>query len=221
MRAILLFARSPRREALAKRLPDAAPLFRRLIASWLRAAGRSGAVPLIACSRADREELAAIEPSIAREWLEQRGATFGDRVADATTSAFARGFESVIVAAIDAPPVALDAAFAQLERGLTVIAPSRDGGINYIGLTAPETRLVSCFSPRRRDLVALCRRWFAELVVLDPVTDLDDAAAMHAARFERAWHGYFESEPNGIAHERWMPIARSHPRPETRGPPTV
>lgn len=219
MRAVLLFARSPHREAVAKRLPHGASLFRSVIAAWLRGAVANDAVPLIACAPEDRDELAAIEPSVAREWLEQRGDTFGDRVANATTVAFARGFTSVIVAAIDAPPVALDVAFAQLERGFSVIAPSRDGGINFIGLIAPESRLVSRFTPHRRDLVALCRRWFEHLVVLDAVTDVDSEAAMNLARRERAWRGYFESETQPIAYEPAMPFSRPHATLPTRAPP--
>jgi len=219
MRAVLLFARSPRREAIAKRLPDAAPLFRAVIASWLRRAIEQRAVPIIACAAEDRDELAAIEPSIAREWLDQRGATFGDRVADATAIAFAGGFTSVIVAAIDAPPVALDVAFEHLDRGLTVIAPSRDGGINFIGLKSPETRLVSRLTPRRRDLVALCRRWFDALVILDAVTDVDSAAALNAARRERAWQGYFVNVLTIIATAPAIAIIRPHYTVPTRAPP--
>lgn len=221
MRAIVLFARSPRHEALAKRLPDAAPLFRTLIAAWLRAAQAADATPFIACEREDRDELATIERDVPREWLDQRGATFGDRVASATSETFAQGFDSVIVAAIDAPPVELDRAFAHLERGTTVIAPSRDGGINYIGLTAPDMPFLSRLTPRRRDLVALCRGWFASLVVLDAVTDVDDAKAMSAARHERAWRGYFASGSRGIAYERTMPPLHPRRTLASRAPPAV
>jgi glycosyltransferase A (GT-A) superfamily protein (DUF2064 family) len=193
-RTILLFARSPRREAAAKRLAHAAPLFRTLIAAWLRAARAAGAVPLIACAVADRDELASIAPDVAREWLEQRGATFGERAAAATADAFARGYASVVIAAIDAPPPDLELAFAHLERGTPVIAPSRDGGINCLGLTSPATELVACLTPRRRDLVALCRRWFPLLVVLDAVTDLDSPASLEIARGEGAWRGYLQPQ---------------------------
>lgn len=220
MRAILLFARSPRREAAAKRLPAAAPLFRAVVAAWIRAAVRSGAMPVIACDARDREELAAIEPAVAREWIEQRGSRFGERVATATGEAFALGYRAVIVAAIDAPPPAsLDVAFAELERGIAVIAPSRDGGINWIGLTSPEPHLLSRFSPRRRDLVALCRRWFSALVVFDAATDLDSPSALSAARHERAWRGYLASETAPATYTPRMLTSRTQRSLPSRAPP--
>lgn len=198
MRAIVLFARAPEREAAAKRLPGTAPLFRSLVAAWLRAAHEAGATPFVASDARDREALAAIEPALGREWIEQRGSRFGERVATAVGEAFARGCTSVVVAAIDAPPPALDDVFTRLEQGSAVIAPSRDGGINFLGITAPEAPLLVRFTPRRRDLVRLCRDYFDHLVVLDSVTDVDSAAALEMARRERAWQPYLTAAPPPI-----------------------
>ena len=185
--AIVLFARSPEREAAAKRIGSAAPLFRAVIAAWLREAHSCGATPVVACSAMDRAALASIAPEIERQWIEQRGATFGERVVSATDDAFARGFDAVIVAAIDAPPRDLREALAALERGVPVVAPSRDGGINYIGLIAPEPELLKQLEPRRRDLLDVCKRYFERIYVMRGAIDLDSNDALALARRDRAW----------------------------------
>ncbi|HYH09495.1 MAG TPA: DUF2064 domain-containing protein [Thermoanaerobaculia bacterium] len=193
MRAVVLFARSPEREAAAKRMSSAAPLFRAVIAAWLRAAHAHGALPLIACEPRDRESLAAIAPRCERAWIEQQPVPFGTRVADAASAAFVLGFDAVILAAIDAPPADLGTAFDALERGVAVIAPARDGGVNFIGLTSPNRALLEQLAPRRRDLVALCREQLRDLLVLDTTTDVDSPQALEAAKRERAWRGFFSA----------------------------
>jgi glycosyltransferase A (GT-A) superfamily protein (DUF2064 family) len=184
-RAVVLFARSPEREASAKRMRFAAPLFRALVALWLDAARRCEAKPVIACANEDREALASIAPEIEREWIEQRGTTFGQRVACVTGEAFARGFDAVLIAAIDAPPHDLDEAFAKLDAGTPVISPSRDGGINFIGLVQPEPELLAQLELRRRDL----REQFASFDVVRGSIDLDNESAIAIARTDRAWRG--------------------------------
>lgn len=192
MRSIVLFARAPEREAAAKRMPSAAPLFRAVVAAWLDAARRHGAIPLIACADEDRDALAAIAPAIERGWIAQSDASFGTRVADAADEAFSCGFDSIIVAAIDAPPPHdLGRAFDALDRGVAVVGPARDGGVNFIGLTWPDRALLEKLTPRRRDLVALCRAHFASLLVLHAATDVDSAAALAFARNEKAWSEFF------------------------------
>jgi glycosyltransferase A (GT-A) superfamily protein (DUF2064 family) len=186
--AVVLFARSPEREAAAKRMRSAAPLFRAVIAAWLDAARRCGATPLIACAASDREGLAAVAPHVERGWIEQSEGAFGARVAFATGEAFARGHDAVIVAAIDAPPPSdLDRAFDALSRGIAVIAPARDGGINFIGLTSPDRALLERLTPHRRDLVRVCREHLGNVVVLRAMTDIDSLSSLDAARRERAW----------------------------------
>ena len=191
MRAVVLFARSPEREAAAKRMPSAAPLFRAVIAAWLRAAHAHGAMPLIACEPRDRGSLGKIAPRIERAWIEQQPVAFGTRVADAASAAFALGFSSIVLAAIDAPPADLESAFDALERGSAVIAPARDGGVNFIGLKSPNRPLLEQLAPHRRDLVALCREHLRDVVVLETTTDVDSPQALEAAKREKAWRGYF------------------------------
>jgi glycosyltransferase A (GT-A) superfamily protein (DUF2064 family) len=187
MHSLLLFARSPEREAAAKRMPGAAPLFSAVIAAWLDAARRHGAAALIACEAEDRAALAKIAPHVERRWIEQRGRTFGERVVAAAGEAFA-GSDAVIIAAIDAPPPRdLGAAFAAVASGRVVVGPARDGGVNFIGLARLDAALLANLTLRR------CRERCARLLVLRAVTDLDSPASVSAARNERAWRAIFES----------------------------
>ena len=212
--AILLFARSPEREASAKRMRFAAPLFRALVASWLDAARRFEAKPVIACAAEDREALASIAPEIEREWIEQRGTTFGERVASVTNEAFARGFDAVLLAAIDAPPHDLGEAFAKLAAGTPVISPSRDGGINFIGLVQPEAELLAQLELRRRDL----REQFASFSVVRGSIDLDDESAIAIARTDRAWRGLLPALRPAKHHSRVVAQSRT-PLPLASRPP--
>lgn len=186
--AIVLFARSPEREAAAKGLPvSTVPLFRAVVAAWIEAAARHGAEALIACAAEDR---AAFAPDV--DWIEQRGESFGARVANAATAAFAR-FDAVLIAAIDAPPPAdLGRAFDALARGVAVVGPARDGGVNFVGLTSLDVALLTRLAPRRSDLVRVCREHCAELLVLGSATDVDSVASLEQARRDRAWRGYFD-----------------------------
>jgi glycosyltransferase A (GT-A) superfamily protein (DUF2064 family) len=185
--AVVLFARSPEREAAAKRMRSGARLFRAVVAAWLRAARRHGALPLIACAPEDRAALAAIAPEIERGWIEQHGATFGIRVANAAEDAFARGHDAVVLAAIDAPPHGLGATFAALARGVAVLAPAADGGVNYLGITSADRTLLEDLTTRR------CREHFAELLVIETITDLDSPHAITAACREKPWRGLIAS----------------------------
>lgn len=219
MRAVVLFARSPEREACAKRMPSAAPLFRAVIAAWLRAAHAHDAVPVIACEPRDRDSLASIAPALERCWIEQRPGTFGTRVADAVSATFLLGFDNVLLAAIDAPPTDLGAAFAALDRGHAVIAPAKDGGVNFIGLTSPNRTLLEQLAPHRRDLVALCERHLAGVVVLETTTDVDNPSSLEQARRERAWHPFLQPQHlNTTTPQHLILPAIPHPS-ASRAPP--
>jgi glycosyltransferase A (GT-A) superfamily protein (DUF2064 family) len=185
--AIVLFARSPEREAAAKRMPQAAPLFRAVIAAWLDAAERHGAEAVIACAEEDRAAIARIAPHLDRRWIEQGAGSFGERVIAAARTAFA-SFDSVLIAAIDAPPPReLGAAIDALARGVTVIGPARDGGVNFIGLRSFDAELLA------RLTVARCRALCPNLLVLRAVTDLDSQRSLAAAHNERAWLTLFDA----------------------------
>lgn len=189
--AVVLFARSPEREASAKRMRFAAPLFRALVAAWLDAARRHDATPIIACDETDQDALAGVAPQLARQWITQRGDSFGDRAAHAVDDAFARGFDAVLIAAIDAPPHHLGEAFRRLAEGTPVVSPSRDGGVNFIGFTEPAAELLRDIEIGRHDLVSL----FAHFHVITSTIDLDGPCALAIARTDRAWRSYFPSAP--------------------------
>jgi glycosyltransferase A (GT-A) superfamily protein (DUF2064 family) len=186
MIGVVLFARSPEREAAAKRLPGAAPLFRSVVAAWLREAEAHGARPVIACEPRDRDALAAIAPEVVREWIEQPSEEFGERVFSAASVAFARGFDGIVIAAIDAPPPRrLGDALAVLGRGIAVIGPARDGGVNFIGVTSASRELLCDLTFTR------CREALPDAMVFAAATDVDSMAALRVARTEIIWRGYF------------------------------
>jgi glycosyltransferase A (GT-A) superfamily protein (DUF2064 family) len=190
-RAVVLFARSPWREAAAKGLRgETAALFRKLISSWMRAAGCAQII--VACDEVDREALDGIAPSIDRITLFQRGATFGERLANATDDAFALGCDRVIVAGIDAPPPDLEHVFKLLDEHDVVAAPANDGGVNLIALAAPAHELLASIEIGQR-----CIEIFAGAAILDCVTDIDSPRDLARAAREVVWSGYFEqSDPD-------------------------
>jgi len=210
--AVVLFARSPEREAAAKRMRSGAPLFRAVVATWLRAARRHGAMPLIACAREDRDALAAIAPEIERGWIEQRGLSFGARVANAAEDAFARGHDAVILAAIDAPPHNLGRAFAALARGIAVVAPASDGGVNYLGITSVDRALLEDLTTQR------CREHFAQLLIVETLTDIDSAHALDVARREKTWRALIAPSIASVDADT-HPLRRATRTFHTRPPP--
>jgi len=186
-RAVVLFARSPWREAAAKGLRgETAAIFRKLIAAWMHAAVAAGAQVIVACEDADRDGLSGIARNVDRLTLTQRGESFGERLANAADDAFAHGYEQVIVAGIDAPPPDLDRVFRLLDQRKVVAAPSTDGGVNLIGLSSPAHELLASIEIGQR-----CRDAFP--TILDSVTDIDSPEDLLRAARELAWAGYFET----------------------------
>jgi len=172
-RAIVIFARAPEVEAAVKGLPARfAALFQRTVAAWLQ---EPGAVPIISCAADARGRFDAILPEINRLYIEQRGSTFGERLASTAEAAFALGFDEVVITGIDAPPAA--GVFAALAHARAVVVPALDGGINLIALRAPERELLASIEPRQRDVLARCRAYFGDgLVVLEESSDIDSLA---------------------------------------------
>ncbi|HEV8432608.1 MAG TPA: DUF2064 domain-containing protein [Thermoanaerobaculia bacterium] len=186
-RAVVLFARSPWREAAAKGLRgETAALFRKLIAAWMHAAVAAGAQVIVACDDTDRDGLSRIARNVDRLTLTQRGESFGERLANAADDAFALGHEQVIIAGIDAPPPDLDAVFRLLNHHGIVAAPSTDGGVNLIGLSAPAHELLASI-----EIGARCSDAFP--LILDRITDIDSPEDLVRAARELAWAAYFET----------------------------
>lgn len=209
--AVVLFARSPEGEAAAKGMRSAAPLFRAVVAAWLREARRHGAMPVIACTREDQAALRAIAPEIERGWIEQRGASFSERVVRVAEDAFGLGHASVILAAIDAPPHNLRRALESLQRGVAVLAPSRDGGVNYIGLTSVDRDLLENLTAQR------CREHFEQLLIVETLTDVDSAGALAIASLERGWQPFLQSQP--LTREPFLPASATLARVAQIRPP--
>ena len=173
-RAVVIFARAPEVEAAVKRLSGSfAALFDRNTAAWLRAAAKAGATPVISCTCAARFD--AIAPEIARLYIEQRGTTFGERLASTAEAAFALGFDEVAITGIDVAPN-LAGVFEALVLSDAVVQPADDGGINLIALRTPHRALLATIRPRQRDLLARCRAYFDSLIVLDAAADVDGLA---------------------------------------------
>ena len=127
--AILLFARSARAEARAKPLSGLADLderlHRQLLATTLSTLEASG-LPLL---RSDERT--------------QCGVRYGERIAHALTSAFAQGYERIIVVGADCPELSaaqLAGAVEALERGEQVVGADRRGGVYLMGLQAAHFR---------------------------------------------------------------------------------
>ena len=158
-RALVLFTRSPEAEARAKGLgPNAAPLFRALLDSWVELARRTGTALVVASPEACRRRLerAAVAPGA--RFLTQRGDRFGDRLADAVARTFEGGARSVVVAGTDVPaiePADLRRAFEDAESGAVAFGPAGDGGVYLVALGPGDGAL--CRTIRLRDSRALAR----------------------------------------------------------------
>ena len=173
-RAVVIFARAPEVEASVKGLPlPFARLFDRNIAAWLRAASAAGATPVISCAASARFD--AIAPEIARLYIAQEGATFGQRLGSTAEAAFALGFDEVLITGIDVAPN-IGGVFDGLAFADAVVQPADDGGINLIALRAPERALLASIRPRQRDVLERCRAYFDSLLVLDAAPDVDALA---------------------------------------------
>jgi hypothetical protein len=95
-----------------------------------------------------------------------------------------------------------------------VVGPARDGGVNFIGLTAMDAALLSRLTVRR------CRERCTRLVLLHAVTDLDSPASINAARNERAWRDLFDWRAIHRIDEShlWAGVVRALP---ARAPPAA
>lgn len=76
--------------------------------------------------------------------LPQRGATLGERLADATNKTFTAGADRIVVIGTDSPwldDVLVEQAFSAMEQADLVLGPAVDGGYYLVGLAKPAPGL--------------------------------------------------------------------------------
>jgi glycosyltransferase A (GT-A) superfamily protein (DUF2064 family) len=163
-RTILLFTRAPEVEARAKGLPvkEGSRLFTGFLKSWRQRAAEAGANLLVITPHSSEGVLTALLPGA--PVATQSGSSFADRLDAAFALAFRRGANAVLLVGGDSPPLdstEIQEAFRHLEsRGRAmVLAPSSDGGVNAIGLTARTERSLAAISWGSRDV---CQQLQAE-----------------------------------------------------------
>ncbi len=168
--AILLFSRTAGEEALHKPFSHRGKAVNRRIAGHFIAhagdtARRSG-LPVVHVSSA-----------------QQRGETFGERLAHAFRLVFAQGYARVLAIGNDCPyltPGLLREAAARLQTQPVVLGPARDGGAYLIGLSAGSFRegafcelawqTPACYASLR----TYCRTHGLTCAELPPHHDLDN-----------------------------------------------
>ncbi len=134
--AILLFGRSAFAEARHKDFGDA-KLGRGIAASLIR--------------RTRDTILRTGLPLLHADERKQCGTTFGERLTNAMSAAYARGYEHLIVVGNDCPGLRsgqLLRAAEQLAAGHTVIGPDRRGGIWLLGLSRDRFRRADLLTVR-------------------------------------------------------------------------
>ncbi len=184
--AILLFSRTAGEEALHKPFSTRGEAVNRQIAGHL--ISHAG-------DTARRTGLPVVHVSSAQ----QRGETFGERLANAFRLVFAQGYDRVLAIGNDCPyltPGLLREAAARLQTQPVVLGPARDGGAYLIGLSAGSFRepafcqLAWQTSAFYASLRTYCHAHGLAYAELPPHHDLDNRRDV--GRFLRAHH---RSEP--------------------------
>lgn len=168
---MLLFSRSPRHEAWAKGLPQAADL----VAFSARRVAE-------ACDRLDVDLvwIGGRAPVEGVPALPQRGTTFAERLWNAFADVRALGYRDVVAVPTDVPELSgaeLGAAFDSLATCDVVVGPSPDGGVYLLAtrenvddrLSAVRWLTSSVFA----DLCREARESGLGLSVLPPLADVD------------------------------------------------
>jgi len=191
-RYLVLFAREPRREALAKGLgASGQDLFVAFARGWLALAGRVGARIVIATPPEDRSGWRRRLPEAAEAlWITQAGRTFGDRLEGVARQAARLHGAAVLVGGDVAPSgLALSEAFAALEGGAqAVVGPAPDGGVSLLALRPEDVDLLRAIGPRQRQVAERLRRSLQDrgrlLVCVGFTPDIDGFSSL--AAFERS-----------------------------------
>ncbi|HWS16318.1 MAG TPA: TIGR04282 family arsenosugar biosynthesis glycosyltransferase [Candidatus Methylomirabilis sp.] len=115
------------------------------------------------------------------ERFPQHGRDLGDRMWDATATAFRHGAQRVVIVGADCPSLSaarVRQAFRELSAGASVVfGPSADGGYYLVGLSLPDERLFRGFAWSTpevlRNAAARCRALSAPFSFLPPGRDVD------------------------------------------------
>jgi glycosyltransferase A (GT-A) superfamily protein (DUF2064 family) len=118
--AVLIFAASGRKDALAKGMAGNGFLFDTLTQRTIQAVKDVGLPHILITDK------------------EQRGSNFGERLTNAMMDVYAQGYQNVIAIGNDTPQLTsrhISSAAFNLDQGLTTVGPSTDGGFYLLGLT--------------------------------------------------------------------------------------
>lgn len=129
-------------------------------------------------------------PFSAFERFPQRGRDLGDRMWDATATAFRHGAQRVVIVGADCPSLSaarVRQAFRELSAGASVVfGPSSDGGYYLVGLSLPDARLFRGFAWSTegvlRNAAERCRILSAPFSFLPPGRDVDTGEDLLALR---------------------------------------
>lgn len=203
-RAVILFARSPRHEARAKRLRRAGRLFELGRDRVLEAVEGLAGVSLVVVGEPGTAALPA-----GTQVLAQRGGSFGERLTNAFDDVRALGYEDVLAVGIDAPtlsPAHLARAFGQLEHRRVVFGPAADGGVYLVGLRGPVEGIFDGVCWQTAGVLEQLLAGCPEAALLPAtLSDVDDLASL------RELLSCDDLELAGIIAAALTPISRAQP----------
>jgi uncharacterized protein len=190
-RYLVLFAREPRREALAKGFgAPGEDLFVAFARGWLEVARRTGARFVIAAPPEDRAGWGKRLPESSQAlWIVQSGCSFGERLEAVARRASRLPGPAILVGGDVVPSERAAAqAFVALDSGAeAVLGPSDDGGVSLLALGAEDSDLLRAVGPRQRRVVERLRRGLQDrgrsIAWVGAAPDIDGLSSL--AAFER------------------------------------
>jgi len=189
-RAILLFTRAPENEARSKPLSGRLSFAERvgLYESCTRhVLGQASALgdPILVATDGPDYNFARYSPDVVAVF-QQRGDSFGNRLAHALHAAFAQGYDQVVCVGNDCLELSagdLHTAFAQLAQHDLTLGAAEDGGVYLIGVQRESLPAVlhavrECHWQTAivlKDLLASAQRYAISTTILRAQRDLDTA----------------------------------------------
>lgn len=150
-RAILLFARTPEREAHAKRLSTAvSPSDRVSVYTFLTGRVLSElshlSYSVIVATDDAAYNFQRFSPTV-RNVVTQRGKSFQEKLINSLSDVFALGYDAVVCVGNDCPDLSsgdIEAAFSSIDTGTLVLGAAADGGAYLIGLGRDDLSTALC-----------------------------------------------------------------------------